>query len=120
MNKHVLALACALIVAGFGAGVAVAEPTTVHAKEESQAVVPWAETALILEGAIFSPQGKCAGNLSSDVVLGPLPTSGCPGGQLGPCDTNFECRGYWCPLGSVRCCEESTGSGCQGYCTCCG
>ena len=111
MTKKLTFLICTLILAGFGALAAVETPSSVPAVQPSaQVVAPDVQTSPELETFLnqLAPQTR--------------PTAACPGGQHGPCDTNSHCRmgvGYRCPLGEVRTCVGSSGTGsCDGQCEC--
>jgi hypothetical protein len=110
MTKKLTFLICTLILAGFGALDAVEPPSSVpSAQPSAEAVAP-------------APVEQPALDLNTFLNLlapAPTPTASCPGGLHGPCDTNFHCRGYACPLGEVRTCFYSSGMGlCDGSCYC--
>ncbi len=107
MSKSLFALICALAFLGLG-GVATAEE-----------LAPVSEETLVLQAAIFSQPQGCAQDLSLEGVPAPTPMGQCSGGEGGSCDKRLDCQGYFCPLGSFRCCVGGTGSGCEGTCACC-
>lgn len=119
MTKNLIALTCALILSSFGAAAAAAEPTaSSQPVQPSQAVAPPPVVPLLLSPAALMGQGACS-QCSSSNLPAPMLMSECAGGEFGPCDDSFDCKGYYCPLGSVRYCWDSTGSGCEGWCGCC-
>lgn len=110
MTKNVAALLCLLIFAGFGALAAVEPPSSVpSAQPSAEAVAP---------ASVEQPSPEL-GAFLDQLAPAPTPMAGCAGGLFGPCDTNFHCRGYSCPLGEVRTCFGSSGMGlCDGSCGC--
>jgi hypothetical protein len=118
MTKNLIALMCALILTGFGAA-ATAEPaSSSQPAQPSQALAPVPVAPLLLEPALSMDQGACSQSLLGGLVPAPILMASCAGGEGGPCDKNLDCRGYFCPLGSIRYCWGGTGSGCLGTCGC--
>lgn len=102
------------------AAAAAVEPAEAAATDaESGGAVATATDALVALEPTVAPQDETCAIGFSDASE-PLAMTGCQGGQGGSCDDFFDCRGYFCPLGSFRCCVGGTGSGCEGTCACCG
>lgn len=96
MTRNVATLMCVLIFAGFAALAAAELPSPAPVEQPS----PELDAFL------------------SQLAPAPTPMAGCPGGLFGPCNTSSECKGYFCPIGEIRYCFGSTGSGCEGSCGC--
>ena len=119
MTKNLTVLACVLILTGFGAAAATEPASSSPSAQPGQAVAPAPVVPLFLNPAAFVDQGACSQCLSSNLMPAPMLMGACAGGQGGPCDDHLDCKGYFCPLGSVRYCWDGTGSGCEGTCGCC-